>query len=251
MSEPLSTLPSYVEVAPPPELRPYLDCFWAHRIEGPPPRDGRRLLPDGRIHLVWIAGLGVQIAGPLTRYKRHADLPRIQAVGAAFHPGAAPQLLRAPAAAFVDNSVPLSAVDPRLAARLDDRLGHARDPGHALATLADELSRSLRAATTPDPAVRHAVTLLDRTSATVAGAAARANVSERELQRRFTEHIGYGPKTLQRILRFQRFMHQIAFPRAELAVAAALAGYADQSHLTRETRRLAGLTPRQLRHWTH
>jgi AraC-like DNA-binding protein len=247
----VSKSPSYVEIAPPPELRPYLESLWVHRVEGPPPSGGRRLLPDGRIHLVWVAGLGVRIAGPLTRYARPADLPRVLAIGATFHPGAAPRLLRTPAEAFVDDSVPLDAVDPRLAARLDDRLGHARDPRRALAILAEEVSRSLRAATTPDPAVRHAVRLLDRATATVADAAARAFVSERELQRRFTEHIGYGPKTLQRVLRFQRFMHQIALPRVDLAGAAAFAGYADQSHLTRESRRLAGLTPRQLRHWSH
>jgi AraC-like DNA-binding protein len=247
----VSTPPSYVEVAPPPELRPYLAFLWVHRIEGPPPDDGRRLLPDGRISLVWIAGLGVRVAGPLTRYRRHPDAPRIVALGATFHAGAASELLRTPAAAFVDDSVPLDAVEPGLAARLDDRLGNAPDPRRALAILAEERGRSLRAATTPDPAVRHAVGLLDRTAATVGDAAARTFVSERELQRRFSEHIGYGPKTLQRVLRFQRFMRQLASPRTDLAAAAALAGYADQSHLTRETRRLAGLTPRQLRHWTH
>jgi AraC-like DNA-binding protein len=251
VSAPQNLIPSYIEVAPPPQLRPYLARLWAHRIEDPPPGDGRRLLPDGRIDLVWVAGLGVQISGPRTRYAKHLVLPRMLAVGATFHPGAAPQLLRTPAAPLVDERVSLDAVDPGLAARLDQRLGSAPDARHALATLAEELSRALRAVTPPDSAVRHAVHLLDRPSATVADAAARAFVSERELERRFSEHIGYGPKTLQRVLRFQRFMQQIAFPRVELGWAAAAAGYADQSHLTRETRRLAGLTPRQLRHWTH
>jgi AraC-like DNA-binding protein len=246
-------MPSYIEVAPPAELRPYLARLWVHRIESPPPSDGRRLLPDGRIDLVWVAGLGVQISGPKTRYARPLDLPRprMLVLGAAFHPGAAPQLLRTPAAAFVDDHVSLDAVEPRLAARLDDRLGSAPDPRHALATFAEELSRHLRAATTPDPAVRHAVRLLNRPTATVAEAAMRAFVSERELQRRFNEHIGFSPKTLQRVLRFHRFMNQIALPRVDLAWAAAAVGYADQSHLSRETRRLAGLTPRQLRHWKH
>ena len=248
---PVNTIPSYIEVPPPPELRRYLARLWVHRIEGPPPSDGRRLLPDGRIDLVWVAGLGVQISGPKTRYTMHLDLPGMLAVGATFHPGAAPQLLRIPAAALVDDRLSLDAVDPGLAARLDDRLGSAPDPRHALATLAEELSRAMRAATAPDSAVRHAVHLLDRPTATVADAAARAFVSERELERRFTEHIGYGPKTLQRVLRFQRFMTQIALPRVDLGWAAAAAGYADQSHLSRETRRLAGLTPRQLRHWKH
>jgi AraC-like DNA-binding protein len=254
VSAPPNTTPSYIEVAPPPELRHYVQRLWVHPIESPPRSDGRRLLPDGRIDLVWIAGLGVQISGPRTRYEWHQhppDVPRMLVLGASFHPGAAPQLLRTPAAALVDDRVSLDAVDPRLAARLDDRLGSAPDARHALATFAEELSRHLRVATTPDPAVRHAVHLLESPSASVADAAARAFVSERELQRRFKEHIGYGPKTLQRVLRFQRFMKQIAVAPVDLAWAAAAAGYSDQSHLSRETRRLAGLTPRQLRHWRH
>jgi AraC-like DNA-binding protein len=247
----MSTPPDYVEFAPPAELRPYLDRLWMHFVDSQPPSDGRRVLPDGRMNLVWIAGRGVQISGPQTRYKRAAEPPMNLVIGAAFHPGAAPQLLRIPAAALADGIVPLDAVDPALAARLDDRLGNAPHPRNALHAFAQELSRPLRAATTPDPAVRYTVDLLDRTNATVAEAAERAFVSERELQRRFAEHIGYGPKTLQRILRFQRFMRHITAPRADLAGAAALAGYADQPHLSRETRRLAGLTPRQLRGWKH
>ncbi len=63
--------------------------------------------------------------------------------------------------------------------------------------------------------------------------------------------VGYGPKTLHRVLRFHRFMRHVAVPTIDLAGAAALAGYADQPHLSREARRLAGLTPRQLIHWVH
>jgi AraC-like DNA-binding protein len=246
-----NTPPSYTEVAPPPELRAVVERLWVHRIDEPPPPEGRRLLPDGRINLVWIAGIGVRIAGPQTRYTTHPDLPVMLALGASFHPGAAPSLLRTPASALVDEHVPLDVVAPRLAARLDERLGDANAPREALAAFAEELSSSLRGSSGPDPAVRHAVWLLNRGRASVAEIAQRAFVSERELQRRFAEHVGYGPKTLQRVLRFQRFLAQVALPRMDLAGAAALAGYADQAHLTRETRRLAGLTPRQLRHWKH
>lgn len=251
VSEHVGTPPAYVEVAPPPALRAFVERLWVHRIEGPPPSGGRRLLPDGRIYLVWVSGLGVQISGPQTRYTRPLDLPRILALGAGFHPGAAPYLLRTPASALVNGRVPLDAVDPRLAARLDERLGDARDARQALAAFAEELSRHLATAATPDPAVRHAVRLLDRGTVTVADAAARTFVSERELQRRFADDVGYGPKTLQRVLRFQRFMRHVGSPHVELAAAAAHAGYADQSHLSREARRLAGLSPRQLRHWIH
>jgi methylphosphotriester-DNA--protein-cysteine methyltransferase len=68
-------------------------------------------------------------------------------------------------------------------------------------------------------------------------------VSERQLRRRFHAAVGYGPKTLARILRFRRFVDAIDRGRSDLAALAFDAGYADQAHLTRETRRLAGLPP--------
>jgi len=207
---------AYVEVAPAPSLAPYVECLWVHRIDEPPPPAGRRLLPDGRITFVWVAGMGVRIAGPAQRSMSPAPLDRALAFGVRFRPGAAPHLLRTPASEMVDMHVPLDAIDPRLAARIDGRLGAA------------------------------AVARLDRSGATVAEAAAHGNVSERELQRRFVQDVGYAPKTLQRVLRFQRFMAQLGRPRVELAGAAAAAGYADQSHLSREARRLSGLSPRQL-----
>jgi AraC-like DNA-binding protein len=241
----------YVEIPSPRPLRPFVDYLWVHRIAGPPPPTGRRLMPDGRLHLVWVGGLGVRVSGPLTRYTRPADLPEILALGAAFHPGAAAQLLRTPTAELVDQHVPLDALVPGLGARLDDRLAHAPDLRAAVAAFGAELEYALRDAAPPDPAVHHAVGLLDRATTTVAEVAERAFVSERQLERRFAELVGYGPKVFQRVLRFQRFLTQVTVPGMPLARAAALAGYSDQAHVTRESRRLAGLTPRQLRGYRH
>ena len=68
-------------------------------------------------------------------------------------------------------------------------------------------------------------------------------LSERQLRRRCHAAAGYGPKTLQRVLRFRRFL---AAAHGDLARAALDAGYADQSHLTRECTRLAGRPPAAL-----
>jgi transcriptional regulator GlxA family with amidase domain len=69
-------------------------------------------------------------------------------------------------------------------------------------------------------------------------------LSERQLLRRCIAALGYGPKTLDRIFRFQRFRALAARrPNLGLARLAAGAGYADQPHLTRECVRLAGETP--------
>jgi AraC-like DNA-binding protein len=247
----VSATTSYIELAPPPALARHVEHLWVHRIDEPPPPEGRRLLPDGRIHFVWIAGMGVQIAGPAQRWMTPAPLDRMLAFGVSFRPGAAPYLLRTAASEMVDAHVPLDAIDPRLAARLDARLGDARDPRAAVAALAEELARRLDGVAEPDPAVRAAIARLHGTGATVADAAVASHVSERELQRRFVQDVGYAPKTLQRVLRFQRFVAQLGRPRVELAGAAAIAGYADQSHLSREARRLSGLSPRQLLGYRH
>lgn len=243
---------AYVEVRPAPVLRRFVERLWVHHIAGQPPPEGRRLLPDGRVHFVWIAGFGLRIAGPTRQPLTPPSLGRMVAFGATFHPGAAPYLLRTPASEMVDRHVDLDAIDPRFAARLDGALSAAPDARAGIAALAQELAQRIDGTDgLPDPAVRAAVAALDGAAATVAGAAAKAYISERELQRRFVHDVGYAPKTLQRVLRFQRFMDQLALPCAELAGAAARAGYADQSHLAREARRLSGLSPRQLVGYRH
>ncbi len=116
--------PDYVELRPAPSLRRFVERFWIHRVTGPPAE--RRLLPDGRMHLVWIAELGLRVAGPAQAPMSHPRLPEMLAVGATFHPGAAPYLLRTPASELVDRRVHVDAIaerraeQSRMAAKLHD-----------------------------------------------------------------------------------------------------------------------------------
>jgi AraC-like DNA-binding protein len=70
--------------------------------------------------------------------------------------------------------------------------------------------------------------------------------SSRTLQRQCGAVYGYGPATLRRILRFRRAVLLLdnGLPPIEVAV---LAGYADQPHLHREVRDLAGVPLAALR----
>jgi AraC-like DNA-binding protein len=82
------------------------------------------------------------------------------------------------------------------------------------------------------------------------GALSRAlAISERQLLRRFDAAVGYGPKTLDRVLRFRRFLSlapEVASGDDGLARLGAELGYADQAHLSRECVRLSGLSPARL-----
>ena len=100
----------------------------------------------------------------------------------------------------------------------------------------------------PDPAVTWAARLLRDPAARAEDVAAEVGLSLRQLRRRCQAVVGYGPKTLQRVLRFRRFLSRVdARPDVlDLAAIAAEAGYADQAHLTRECGKLSGLTPAAL-----
>jgi AraC-like DNA-binding protein len=76
----------------------------------------------------------------------------------------------------------------------------------------------------------------------VAQMAERTGLSARQLRRRCLPLFGYGPRRLARVLRLGRAL-EAARAGTPLAQVAAGCGYADQAHLSREVRALAGTTP--------
>ena len=120
-------------------------------------------------------------------------------------------------------------------AALLEELWSGSDP-HALLLR----SLELRGVHEIDPLVSAAASRLGRPRARVGEVAGELGVSSRQLQRRVSDAVGYGPKTLQRVLRFRRLQ---ALPVAPLVELALDAGYADQAHMTAEVTRLAGMPP--------
>jgi AraC-like DNA-binding protein len=81
----------------------------------------------------------------------------------------------------------------------------------------------------------------------IASLADRLGWSRKHLAGRFSNAIGVGPKTLSRIVRFNRALGLSRQGENDWADIAADCGYADQAHLVREFRDLAGETPTALR----
>ena len=165
-------------------------------------------------------------------------------LGVRFRPSAGGPALGIPLSELRDQRVGLADVRPGGGAR---RLSAALDPEVSASRLLD-VTTALVADGTPDPAVTWAARLLRDPAARAEDVAAEVGLSLRQLRRRCQAAIGYGPKTLQRVLRFRRFVSRVdARPDVlDLAAIAAEAGYADQAHLTRECGKLAGLTPAAL-----
>jgi AraC-like DNA-binding protein len=203
------------------------------------------VLPDAAVELVW-SGRGLFVRGADTRAHAVDAFPERTFLGVRFRPGAAADVLGLHGAELADARVGVSELWGRVEMELiEGRLLESTSVAHAAELLEDVVSA--RVHREPDRAVEAAVAALERGRSPVRVLADRLGLSERQLRRRCVDALGYGPKTLDRILRFQRF-RALAARRRDLGLAdlAAMIGYADQAHLTRECRRLAGESPTAL-----
>jgi AraC-like DNA-binding protein len=235
---------AYRELPPPGPGAPHVACLWIREAE-PRPRV-HRVVPDACADIVWVADQWLVVAGPATG-PALAHIPaEAAAVGVRFRVGAAGGALGVPASELLDRTVDIEDLWGAPGARLAERLAAAADAPTALALLAAEVERRRPHDGGLDPVVRAAAVRAARPGVAVEALGSAVGLGERQLRRRFADAIGYGPKTLQRVLRFQRFLRLAARRDDDLAALAFAAGYADQAHLTRECRRLAGLPPAAL-----
>jgi AraC-like DNA-binding protein len=226
-------------------LRPYVGCFWIITAAA-----GAmiRVVPDGTtsisVQLRNGRPSGWSLRGPLlTPAALRFTLPTTM-IGVRLRPGVAFLLSGVAAVTMAGRRIPLGG--PAFRALADG--GLAREPLDFVDLLQRFLVERLANARV-HAVVAQALLHIERThgSFRVADIAAQCGVSTRHLNRLMRTWVGYGPKRLGRIVRFQAALDQI--DRAPAGSGAALAsdnGYFDQAHLTLDMGRLAGATPGKL-----
>jgi AraC-like DNA-binding protein len=230
----------YAEARPPESVSSHACCVWTQTAG--PAGHVQRVLPDGCADIVWMAGGQLVVAGPATG-PVFAEIPAgVTAIGVRFGPGAAGAALGLPASELQDLTVEIGDLWGAWGRELTERMA-LESPARRPALLAAMVARRLRDAQPPDPIVTRAARLL-AVGMPVAETGREVALGERHLRRRFHEAVGYGPKTLQRIMRLRRFLDLAeARPEPDVGRAAVEAGYSDQPHLTRESTALTGLPP--------
>jgi AraC-like DNA-binding protein len=207
--------------------------LWRVVADGPE----QHVSPDGVMDLMVVRDRLV-VAGPDTRAMVARTRSGEVTWGLQLAPGVAHALLGVPAHELTNQRVELSelATLPRNAGRSSEDSAPDR---------LEKVFAALWSRADPERSVLRTAASLDRAAREGLGVRETAefhNLSERSLRRLSNRLFGYGPKTLTRIHRLQRALH-LAQAGLPLSDAAAAAGYADQAHLTRESRRLTGRTP--------
>ncbi|MDG3015402.1 AraC family transcriptional regulator [Speluncibacter jeojiensis] len=239
----------YCEV--PVDERPDLfACWWVHRnvpgaaATATPPttatRTTPRILPDNCADIIVTDRGRSWFVGPPTR----ADLPRLTAGEVAYGlrlRTAAIEAVTGCAADLTDTDAGLEDLfGSRTARELIERipLGPAA---------VGEVLRRRWASHPVDERARRAVAALTHpTRDRIGSVATELSWSPRHFRRLVEQATGLSPKTIHRVARLHRFLASAEGSRQPLARAAAQAGYADQSHLGREVRALAGISPAAL-----
>jgi AraC-like DNA-binding protein len=227
-------------------LRSYVGCFWVISAE----KDATlRIVPDLStsisIELVNARTSGWWLRGPLVRPDERRFSSPTTIVGVRLRPGVAFLLSAMAAERMVGRRIRLS---PLPAFRELAVSPPQQTPDQWIDVLERFLVHRLEHANVHD-VVAWALREIERDHgcSNVGELADRCHVSARHLNRLMRIWIGFGPKALASIVRFQAALKEIE--RAPAQSGAALAtetGYFDQSHLTTNLSRFAGATPRHL-----
>lgn len=164
-------------------------------------------------------------------------------------PAGARALFGMPAAELASTVVQLDALWGPRAAEFRERLAAAHDWSARFAAIEHVLVRAISDRADRPTIGRDLAMAWQRLVTTgggiaVAALAAETGWSRRHFTQRFSSEFGLTPKTIAKVMRFERSRSMLMAPaRPRLADIAAACGYADQAHMARDWREFARLSP--------
>lgn len=253
----------YVRHTPAPPLDEFVDHLWS--LSDAPPHARERIVPSGTLELVVNLAedeIRVYRPGDTSHPHRHAGSvvsgaftgcfvidtrEHASIMGAHFRPGGAFLFLAAPADQLTDRHVALEDLwSPGEVRRLRDRLCAGPGAAARFQVLEEALLARMRQPRERRGVVQVALERLRRPGVSVGEVSSAVGISHRRFIELFGREVGITPKVYLRVERFQRLLEmagRVEAPR--WSWLAHRCGYFDQSHLIRDFRAFAGVTPAQ------
>lgn len=183
------------------------------------------------------------VAGQLTRPLMLRPTGRVGMVAARFRPDGLFPVLGVPMHELVDRRIPLEAICSGTLA-LQTQIAEARSDRERVGHLAAFLKHKLAGQRAVDVVIQRSIhdifTRVGRNSPDEL--AQRADLTARQLERRFQVAVGVSPKLLCRIVRFRSIFDRLqsSTPWSSISLHC---GFFDQSHLIRDFKQFAGQSP--------
>ena len=250
-----------VRRAPDPRLRPYVTSYEGY-VETRTTFTTRMEVPSTDAVMIINLGPAYRVGGPGNGH-RDAEYGSfaagmvdahvlVEATGLAaglqvnFTPIGAGLFFGLPMSELTNRTVSLHDIFGADAARLEAQLDDTPDWDARFRILDAFIARRLIAAPPPPAAVAFAMDRLTRTGgrASIQSLAEAAGWSRKHLASQFRQHIGLPPKTMARIIRFNRAQNLLReHTGARWTDLALQCGYYDQAHFNRDFRDFTGGTP--------
>ena len=251
----------YTERAPHPSLLSIVRCIWtfdSSADDGSP--EMQRVVPDGCPEIILHYGercSEVNARGQIEQQSRFLFAgqmsqplllqPSVQAgmIGIRLQSAGARMLLGIPMRETTNVRLDLAAIWTQAGDDLVDAVRNARCSDERVQIVERFLWRKiLQLRIEPDAAVAHAVALLQGTAGRISvdEIAKQCALSQRQLERRFLNEVGFPPRLLASIFRFRRVFDLLE--KSDLWASRAIdAGYFDQPHMIRDFKRFSGQQP--------
>jgi AraC-like DNA-binding protein len=244
----------YREFKPPKALSPFIKCFWYLKRDYKQFGSGEALWAKGDVELLFHFGdryinsnneiLSCSfLIGPLTKYTNLISFGTVRLVGARFHPGGFAPFFRISMNSLRNQIVPLSDLIGRDAEFLEERLFEV-SLEESISVLQYFLLEKLHTVS------YHPITELAKWMVKENGLIPLQNLEQltglslRQLERKFNEFVGFSPKKMATIYRFNAAReHLFKHPEMDVLDLAFHYGYYDYSHFSKDFRKYLGITP--------
>ena len=253
----------YCEIKPTARLRSFIECFWTLEGDGLEAGSGtelsaERILPDGCVELIlnfgdrFLQHVGFErirqprnfIVGQMTGPVLISASGAVELLGIRFQPGGTRPFLNLPAHEITDEVVELGGLSGSFERDLMRVCARAINQQQRIAAVDAFLVSRLGDVKFDAHVLSLAARIIDhRGLVSVDQLASHAGVSSRQLERRFLQEVGVGPKLLARIVRFQQVFRVVNQSNPAWVDVAIECGYYDQAHLIRDFNQFAQQTP--------
>ncbi len=250
----------YRETKPCAALAGYVKCFWIlEKDYAQPDQTLETIFPDGCLDLIFHSGCPLAVVseegfvqqpsafiiGQMKQPLMLTSSGYTRVIGVRFFPFGAFPFLQTSLKALADQTVALDLLVGGVAAELGDRIQEL--PTRPALGLIEQFLCT-RLASTPiqigDIAETTRLLYQQHGLITIPQLADYANMTRRSLERKFADIVGYSPKTLARILRFNRVRNDLMLDATlNLTDLAYRYGYFDQAHFIHDFQQFSQQTP--------
>lgn len=252
----------YLERKPPPELEPFVQCFWYLNRTYNGGVDGEVLWPDGNYEVIFHFGSKYEVnkvpmetaflIGTLTHYHQLNAEGNVRLFGVRLKPWGLKCLTNIDVKGLKDQFLPLSTIFPK--SDVDNLNQELLELGleEGLELLKNYILGIYKQTEIVDIALIEVLANLynDPIHQDIKTIVGLSNYSQRQFERKTVELTGLSPKKLSKVARFNQVRLRIYFnPAIDLHDVMTEFGYYDYAHFSKEFKESFGLTPNEYKKW--